>query len=117
MTAPAKALTEAQMRRRLLPSEQEFQDQIVDIAHAHGWFVAHWRGDLHRIAQYDAEGFPDLLMLRESRGIIAAEIKGAKTPVAPAQFEWLETFRFAGAKAFLWRVGVDSLESIEEILR
>ena len=92
--------------------EAEFQQQIIDLAHLHGWRCAHFR--TVRIqrkdcsvyyatpVQADGEGFPDLVLLKGNR-VIVAEIKSEKGKCSDAQTEWLNAWELAGAEVYVWR--------------
>ncbi|MCK9569908.1 VRR-NUC domain-containing protein [Candidatus Pacearchaeota archaeon] len=92
--------------------ESEFQQQIIDVAHLHHWLVAHFRGvRIQRKdgsvyfatpVQADGEGFPDLVMLKPSR-MVVAEIKSDKGKLSEAQEEWLNQWELAGAEVYVWR--------------
>jgi len=110
------------MSRRLSPHEQalrakgeeEWQDEVVDIAHAFGWWAVHYRAGYTRSGEwrtpvaYDGGGFPDLVLVRER--LIAVECKRQprgpaerERQVAPQQERWLERIRTAGTAAYVWR--------------
>lgn len=101
-----------------VPSEQELQDGIVDAARVFRWSVAHFRPartekGWRTPGQYDAQGWPDLVLVRASSPIIACEVKGKRTPTTPEQIAWLERFAESGhACAWLVRAGTDDLTTI-----
>ena len=69
-------------------SEAELQTAIIDCAVALGWLVYHTHDSRH-----SPEGFPDLILVREPR-LIIAELKGVDRRGRPgvvkvAQAEWL----------------------------
>lgn len=81
-------------------SEDYFQKQVIDLAHSHGWKVAHFRKVRVQRADgstywetpvaADGKGFPDLLMTRASRHqIIVAELKVGKNQPSDEQWEWI----------------------------
>lgn len=67
-------------------SESEFQQAIVDAAHASGWLVYH---------TYDSRrsepGFPDLVLIRGAE-LLVVEVKRETGKTTPAQEQWLEAF-------------------------
>lgn len=95
------------IKQLLTPSEAEFQQSIVDLAHATGWHAAHFRpgrtgsGSFATQVAYDGAGFPDLVLC--GRGIIFAEIKSQKGRLQPAQEEWAGRLCAAGATWYVWR--------------
>ena len=97
------------MKTRL--SEKAFQQQVLDLAKLLGWRVAHFRSVpvMHpggRITyqtpvQGQGVGFPDLLLIRGGR-LLVAELKVPPNKTTPEQDEWLVAFRRAGIEAFVW---------------
>jgi hypothetical protein len=104
------------MGRRLTASEKrdrettgkELQDQIVELAHMLGWKAAHFRaaisgrGKWATPVEYDAEGFPDLILVRER--LIAIEVKretGDK--MSERQTLWQGWLEAAGVDFYLAR--------------
>lgn len=76
-------------------TERQFQSQILELAGVLGWRVYFTWKSLHSPA-----GFPDLLLLRGSRQVIA-ELKVAKREPTDDQRAWLDAFRAAGAEVFV----------------
>lgn len=104
--------------------EEYLQQQIIDLAHLHHWRVAHFRtvriqrkdGSVYYATpvQADGEGFPDLVMLKGNRKIVA-EIKSEKGKCSDAQTEWLNAWELAGAEVYVWRP--KDWDEIEKILK
>lgn len=104
--------------------EEYLQQQIIDLAHLHHWRVAHFRtariqrkdGSVYYATpvQADGEGFPDLVLLKGNR-VIVAEIKSEKGKLSDAQTEWLNAWELAGAEVYVWRP--KDWETIEKRLR
>ena len=75
--------------KMILPlSEDELQAAIIEMAETLGWLVYHTRD-----SRGSAEGFPDLVLVREPR-ILFVELKGIgvtgrRGRVSAAQAEWL----------------------------
>jgi len=99
--------------------EAQFQNQVIDLAHACGWKVAHFRGawtqkGWRTPVSADGECFPDLVIARPGR-LIFAETKSWKGRLRKGhinrkgewvmgQDEWLELLRATGkAEVCLWR--------------
>lgn len=91
--------------------EAEFQEQVIGLARANGWRVAHFRavrvqrknGQVYHETPVaaDGAGFPDLILVRRGR-LIVAELKvGANTTTAE-QDAWLAAFKAAGAETYVW---------------
>ena len=118
-TSPAKSL-----------SETEFTRRVIKLARLNGWRVLHIRPgrtirkdpatgevktDWRTPIQGDGKGFPDLLMLRDDR-MVVAELKVGKGKKTPEQVAWLQAFVLAGVQdVFTWFPG--EWEEIEAILR
>jgi hypothetical protein len=97
-------------------SEADFTSKVIAHAQEHGWRCAHFRpartkpyrakdGTIKQgwrtAVQGDGEGFPDLLMVRGERGLVA-ELKSAKGKVTKEQRDWLAAFEFVGWDTFIW---------------
>ena len=87
--------------------EQAFQNQVVQLAHTHGWLVQHTRaakqGDRWLTPIQGDAGFPDLVLVHYRRGIIFAELKSDTGALSDAQYQWGRTIREAGGEWKLWR--------------
>jgi len=103
-------------------SEDDFLTWLIDLARVNGWKGAHFRGGWSRDGerfttpvQADGEGFPDLVLTRDSVTIYA-ETKTEKGKLTPEQKEWLEVLaRNPGNKCFVWRPS--DRKEIEEVLK
>ena len=107
------------MRQGTRPiSEQAWQDVIVEYAHLRRWKVAHFRPGLGPTGwatqvQYDAAGFPDLVLVRER--VVFSEAKSQAGRVGPDQRHWIDWLRGAGAEVYVWRP--DDGDEVQEVLR
>lgn len=95
-------------------SEDDLQDLIAHYAQWCGWLVHHQRpartnNGWRTTVQYDGKGFPDLVMARHGR-VVLAEIKTETGRVSPHQKRWI-----AASGAHLWRPS--DWPQIQEILR
>ena len=78
------------------PTEEQFQLAVAQLARYHGWLVAHFRaarnegrGKRWRTpVQFDAAGFPDLVLVRGAE-IIFAELKRNGGRLQANQAMWL----------------------------
>lgn len=100
-------------------TEKEFQNAVVELAKWTGWLVyhplpaqnvrGHWRtptlGDV---------GFPDLVLVHHSKGLIFAELKSRIGKLSEAQQRWITTIRMSGHEAYVWRPA--DLPEIKQIL-
>ena len=81
-----------------LINEKDFMESIVQLARETDWMVYHTFDSRRSEA-----GFPDLVMTKHKR-LIIAEIKTEQGKTTPAQDKWLSTLRTArGVKVKLWR--------------
>jgi hypothetical protein len=78
-------------------AEKDFQRDVERFARRNGWKVYHTRD-----SRKSEPGFPDIVMIRSPR-LIVAELKTDTGQPTEEQLEWLEAFRAAGVPAFLWR--------------
>lgn len=94
-------------------SEATFQAAVIGVANHLGWAVAHFRrvrvqrknGETYYETPVaaDGKGFPDLLMVRAMRCLVA-ELKAGKNKPTPEQAVWIERFRGTlGVEAYVWR--------------
>ena len=102
-------IEEAVLRVQNSMKERELQAIVKQMAELCGWEYYH---------TYDSRrsnpGFPDVVMLRGER-MIVAELKVQKGKVSEHQERWLKKFDKAGSEAYLWRPS--DLREIEELLR
>lgn len=100
-------------------TEAEFQAQVIGMAHAFGWLVAHFRPSLNQRGEWqtavaaDGAGFPDLVLCRER--VLWVELKTDKGRVKPSQKDWHDALRAAVEEVYVWRPR--DWEFIEEMLR
>ena len=93
-------------------TEAQFQQAVVDLARATGWFVYHTHD-----SRRSAPGFPDLTMVRGNR-LIFAELKTEKGFLTHAQEDWLgrlEATCHRGLGVYVWRPS--DWPDIETLLR
>ena len=89
-------------------TEKQFMAQVIQLAKLRRWMVYH-TFDSRR----STEGFPDLVLLRDSR-LIVAELKVGNNEPTTAQKWWLAAFKDANVAAHIWRE--TDWKLIEEIL-
>jgi hypothetical protein len=99
--------------------EKSFTDQVLELAGLCGWRRAHFRAaqtvaGWRTPVQADGAGFPDLVLLRGPQ-IIVAELKARRGKLSPEQLDWLEAWRQAHVKAYVWRPG--DWDDIVRVLR
>jgi hypothetical protein len=78
--------------------EKQFMQRIVSFARARGWLVFHTYD-----SRRSAPGFPDLVLVRRGR-LIMAEIKTQTGRLTRAQQEWLQALgECSNVEAMIWR--------------
>lgn len=88
--------------------ESAFQAQVLHLAALKGWRSAHFRTAQDKRGRWltavagDGKGFPDTVLLRGDR-IVIAELKAELGRTTAEQREWLDAWRTAGAEVFIWR--------------
>lgn len=89
---PCVEVEATQVRTEAPMSEAEWQRVVVDLAHEHGWRVAHfaaartedgWRTP----ARADGKGFPDLVLSRHG-SVMFRELKAENGKLSDEQLEW-----------------------------
>lgn len=100
-------------------SERDYQAQIVTLARTLGYRVKHDMPGRTKSGKWvtpvTEEGWPDLVMWRPPR-ILMAEIKGGRTPLTDIQHATILELRACGLEVYVWRSGVNTLQSIGDIL-
>lgn len=100
-------------------SENDFTDGVIALAKLRKWRVAHFRPGRTakgwRTPVQGHKGFPDLVLVRPPR-LIIAELKTATGRVEPEQQTWLDALADSITEVYLWRPA-DLVETIPKILR
>ena len=91
-------------------SEEQFLKQVIMLANAFHWKVAHFRTSLSQSGKWitavqgDGKGFPDLVLVRlDPPEVIFAELKSQKGRLSPEQKEWLDLLKGSGQQVYVWR--------------
>lgn len=91
----------------LAPSEAEFQQQVVDLAHALGWKHLHVRRSIGKGRKWVTAtnvAWPDLTLWSErQRRLIVAEMKTDPGRVTDDQADTLASLQRAGVETYCWR--------------
>ncbi len=90
-------------------SHKAFQQQVIEVARAGGFDRIYFTWN----SRHSPAGFPDLIMLKGSR-MVVAELKTGKDKVRPEQQAWLDAFALVTPGVYVWRPS-DS-EDIDRIL-
>ena len=102
----------------LRPTEAQFEQAVVELAHTLGWRVAAFRparradDRWETPCKYDAKGCPDLTLVRDR--VVFAELKSHRGRVGSDQAEWLAVLEGAGGEVYVWRP--DDWDLIERVL-
>jgi hypothetical protein len=97
-------------------SETDFLKQIIDLCHALGYVVAHFRPGMNQRGRWmtavsgDGAGFPDLVLVKDR--VIYAELKSEHGKTAIEQDKWLSLLKLAGQETYVWKPS-----QFEEIVR
>lgn len=86
-------------------TEEEFLQQVLQLARLYRWRTAHFRpartaAGWRTAVAGDGKGWPDLVLVRDV--VIFAELKVAGRKPTPEQSQWIEALRAAGAQVHLW---------------
>lgn len=90
-------------------TEAQFMKTVRDAAHQLGWVTVHFPNSLA-----NPSGWPDLLMFRDGR-VLVAELKTGTGKLGPKQWEWIGTLAGVGIHVQVWRP--EDWETIEQTLK
>lgn len=86
-----------------------WEEQLLELAALLGWRRAHFRplqtkdGRWRTPVSGDGAGFPDLVLVRGER-LIVAEAKAGRASTTPEQRAWLDALdAVPGVEAYVWR--------------
>jgi len=114
-----KRLTPQEQLARSM-SEADLQQNVISLARAQGWLVAHFRpgmtkrGNWVTAVQYDAAGFPDLVLVKDR--VIYVELKAELGKLTDVQEVWMSALNHAGEDTFVWRPSHWMNGTIERVL-
>lgn len=94
-------------------TEEQFLQKVAELARLLGWRCAHFRRGRAAITrknrsgwatavQFDAAGFPDLLLVRDNC-IMAIELKSERGRLSSTQREWLLALSQTNALVFVFK--------------
>lgn len=90
-------------------SEEQWQQTVIDYATLKQWRHYHTRNSRRSVG-----GFPDLVLIRGRRLVVAELKKEDGKPPTAEQRAWLESFAATGAEAYVWRPS--DLQAVLEVL-
>jgi hypothetical protein len=92
--------------------EADFTRSVIELAYATRWLCSHFHdsrrqvrrrsGEVAWIGDKHAAGFPDLVLVRGDRQVVA-ELKSRTGRVRPNQQRWLDAFAACGVEVHVWR--------------
>ena len=88
-------------------SEEDFQDQLIELLHYKGYLVAHFRPaktdkGWRTPVSADGKGFPDLVAVKENRCLFI-EVKSDKGKESEEQTTWLVSLNKTKSEVYVWR--------------
>ena len=102
-------------------SEEDWQQTVIDLAHIYGWRIAHFRkarlknGGWRTPVSGDGKGFPDNILARTPR-VIIAELKSEDGVIEIEQQKWLTLFMHCpGVEVYVWKPS--DYEGVKKILK
>ena len=103
----------------ILPTEAQFRQQIIELAHWGRW-KAYCVFEQASYARRSSKGFPDLVLARRNQDgrtrVLIVELKSEKGKMSLEQLEWQVLFTACpGVEYFLWKPS--DFEEIEIILQ
>jgi len=108
MSAKKRVILNSEIGRIKRITENELQNNILDLAKIFHWRRAHFRPAMTKHGwrtpvQADGKGFPDLVLLKPPR-LILAEVKRQDTKPNEHQLEWLHDFaEVPGVEVYTWK--------------
>lgn len=99
-------------------THEEWQAQVVQLAHILGWNHLHVRRTIGRGRKWttstNRKGWPDLFLWHDQRGFVAIELKVKPDKPKPEQLEVLDELARAGARTMV--AYPDDLDEVQAIL-
>lgn len=104
----------------LAPTHEEYQAQIVELAHVLGWRHLHVRRTIGRGKRWTTStnvvGWPDLLLWSEKqRRVVAIEVKVGRDKPSPEQEAVLASLSAAGVESMVAYPA--DLDAVQRLLR
>jgi hypothetical protein len=89
-------------------SEKEWQKMVTETADWFGWIYYHSRPALTQAGKWATPlqglaGFPDLVLVHKTRGLVFAELKSQTGRLTDKQERWIDLLTYSGAEAHVWR--------------
>lgn len=92
-------------------SEEDFQQDVIDLAKLRKWRYYHCRNSRKSTA-----GFPDLVLVSAARGrIVYMELKTESGEPSAEQLNWIDDLKACGQEAYIFRPS--DFPKIEELLK
>jgi hypothetical protein len=99
----------------------DLETPVIDLAHALGWLVAHFRPaqtmkGWRTAVSADGKGFPDLVLVKGTR-LIFAEVKAGGSSPTLEQRAWLTALAGTGVETYVWTLKDWQAGTVEQVLR
>ena len=99
------------MTFKIKVTEADLREQVRDLCKLFGWDMKFTWSSIH-----SPKGMLDLLLInREQKRVIFAELKSEKGKMTPEQQETFDELQACGQECYLWRPG--DIESIASLLK
>jgi len=95
-----------------MKEEERFQQRIIELARYKGFDSIYHTHD----SRHSPAGFPDLLLLKDQR-MIVAELKAGKNNLSAEQYFWLLAFTKITEDVYVWWDNDDDWNEILEVIR
>ena len=95
-----------------MKEEERFQQRIIELARYKGFDSIYHTHD----SRHSPAGFPDLLLLKDQR-MIVAELKAGKNNLSAEQYFWLLAFTEITEDVYVWWDNDDDWNEILEVIR
>ena len=93
-----------------LVTESQFQGAVIEMAEMLNWMAYHVYDSRRSVP-----GFPDIVAVHRTHGVLWLELKTMKGRVRPEQKRWIDALRAVGERAFIVRP--DQMEFLESMFR
>ena len=103
-------------------NEAQLQSAVLELAQALRWLRAHFRPAMtvkgwRTPVEGDGAGFPDLILVRDGR-LVVAELKGPAGKLSTPQELWLVAFSTVpGVECYVWKPEHWRSGEVESVLR
>lgn len=120
MGVPIDQLSPHVRKQAMAITEADWQQQVIDLAHAYHWRHLHVRRSIGKgrkwVTATNVVGWPDLFLWNERQHrVLAAELKAQDGAVTAEQLEVLASLAGAGVETHVWRPS--DLDQVHAVLK